>query len=240
VRKGTGDRGQGTGDSRQGTVASGRWPAKGERGVTLVELMIAITLVSALAVGMLMALRSGITTMDRINVRLEQNRRIMGLQQIVSRQIGGAIPVAGCRLNGGPNSLQLVTTYSINEGARGFPHLVVFSVAPDPAGGQRLQEIEYPYTSPGACGVNTPGAASQTLILASRLQSVAFSYHEPQAPNAALAGNWVGAWAQPLLPSAVRIETVPLDGGASNLPALAVYASIHVTMLQMPYADDYQ
>src|SRR5579863_8138534 len=116
-----------------------------ERGVTLIELLISVTLVAALAVGMLMALRSSLVAMERINTRLEANRRVMGLQQIVSRQISGVIPVTGCRLSGTSDALRLVTTYSVNEGARGFPHYVEFLVAPDPAGGVQLEEIEYPY-----------------------------------------------------------------------------------------------
>jgi type II secretory pathway component PulJ len=75
------------------------------------ELLIAITLVAALSTGMLMAIRSGLTTMDRINGRLESNRRVLGVQQIVSRQIGGVIPIkGGCALQGSSQSLRLVTT----------------------------------------------------------------------------------------------------------------------------------
>jgi hypothetical protein len=246
-----------------------------ERGVTLVELLISITLVAALAVGMLMAIRSGLTVMDRINVRLEQNRRVMGIQQIVSSQIGGAMPVSGgCRLIGTSESLQLVTSYSVGEGARGYPRMVMFSVARDPAGGVQLQEVESPYTRSGGCGVvepnpglqaffsqfgaaQNPGAQNQAakapadqpviptptgpiLVLASRLYSCRFSYRPPQRPDGTFLNTWADSWKLPVLPGAIRIETVPLDGVTSNLPALAVNAPIHITKLQMDYVDDYQ
>ncbi len=122
-----------------------RTRARRERGFTLIELMISITLVAALSIGMLMAIRSSLVAMNRINVRLEANRRVLGLQQIVSRQIGGAIPLTGpCALKGGIQTLSVVTTYSVNEGARGFPHVVIFSVLPDPLGGSQLLEEEFP------------------------------------------------------------------------------------------------
>jgi prepilin-type N-terminal cleavage/methylation domain-containing protein len=226
--------------------AAGRGARPTERGVTLVELLIVITLVAALAVGMLMAIRSSLTTMDRINARLEGNRRVMGIQQIVSSQIGGVIPMAGgCQLNGTPQSLQLVTTYSIGEGARGFPHVVAFRVVQDPAGGLQLEEIETPYTEGGGCGGSPSGPGSQTpgsetLVLARRLFSCKFSYHAPPRPDGGVVADWVDSYSAPLLPSGIRIETVPLDGVTSNLPALAVNAQIHVTRLQIPYLDDYE
>jgi len=211
-----------------------------QRGVTLVELLIAITLVAALAVGMLMAIRSSLTTMERINVRLEQNRRVMGIQQIVSRQIGGAIPVTGgCRFTGAADSMRFVTSYSVNEGARGFPRVVVFSVARDPAGGVQLEEAEYPYTGSGAagCAGDGPGALATPLVLANRLASCTIAYEDPQRFDSSLPGRWVQAWNNPLLPAGVRIDTQPLDGFTSNLPALAVNAKIHITRQNTVYVD---
>lgn len=228
-----------------------------QRGVTLVELLIAITLVAALATGMLMALRSSLTAMDRINVRLEENRRVVGLQQIVNRQISGTIPGGGnCRFIGMPGSLQLVTAYSIDQGARGFPHAVQFQVRPDPAGGVQLFETESPYAGgcgPLGAGIPPPGApvpsapvpgvpvaGTQTLVLATRLYSCRFSYRAPPRPDGSFLNAWADAWNLPLLPGAVRIDTVPLDSVKSNLPALAVNAPIRITKLQMDYTDDYE
>ena len=237
------------------TIRSGSYRGNRERGVTLIELMIAIVLVSALAVGMLMAIRSGLTAMDRINVRLEENRRVVGIQQIVVSQIDGAIPLTGlCRLNGLADSLQLVTNYSIGGGARGFPQIVLFSVVPDPSGGFQLREVEAPYpraaceadqvSSPGAPApiAPTPAASpnAETLVLARHLYSARFSYRGPPRADGTIVNVWTDSWNLPVLPGAVRIETVPLDGPTSNLPALADNATIHVTKLQMDYVDDYQ
>jgi hypothetical protein len=207
-------------------MMSGAIRVRPEAGVTLVELLIAITLVAALSVGMLMAIRSSLITMDKINGRLESNRRVLGLQQIVSGQIGGVIPIKGCALQGSPQSLRLVTTYSVDEGARGFPRVVAFSVEQDPEGGMRLVETESPYSG-GCQGGGAPSA--KPLILADNLASARFMYHEPQRPNSAGLGTWVPAWNDPVLPSAVRLETEPLKAMASNLPSLTVNVAIHIT-----------
>jgi prepilin-type N-terminal cleavage/methylation domain-containing protein len=203
-----------------------------ERGFTLMELMISITLVAALSIGMLMAIRSSLVAMNRINVRLEANRRVLGLQQIVSRQIGGAIPLAGpCALQGGVQMLRVVTTYSVNEGARGFPHVVIFRVLPDPLGGSQLLEEEFPYTGAGGCQ-GGPGVPIQPLVLASQLAGVRFSYHQAQRPNAAAnaAGpaTWRDTWNDQVLPSAIRLDTAPVHGLTSNLPSLSVNVVLHV------------
>ena len=70
-----------------------RFPNSG-RGVTLLELIIAITLVAALSAGMLMAMRTSLTALEKTQARLEDNRRTMGVQQLILRQVGGILMVA--------------------------------------------------------------------------------------------------------------------------------------------------
>src|SRR5271166_3577858 len=72
---------------------------RSERGVTLIELMIAITLVAMLSVGMLMAMRTSMITLEKTDARLQLNRRVMSAEQILSREIGGLMPVMGDCLN---------------------------------------------------------------------------------------------------------------------------------------------
>ena len=47
-----------------------------ESGVTLIEILIAVSLLSLLSVGMLMAMRLGFNTMDKTDSRLVRNRRV--------------------------------------------------------------------------------------------------------------------------------------------------------------------
>src|ERR1700686_2534258 len=97
-----------------------------ERGFTLVEVLIAITLVATLSVGMLMAMRTGMITLERIDARLQSNRRVMSIEQILARQIGGVMPVLGDCYGAAPGRvaafmgteqmLHLASTYSLAEG----------------------------------------------------------------------------------------------------------------------------
>src|SRR2546430_17234075 len=101
-----------------------------EAGVTLIELMIAITLVSAISAGMLMAMRTSLLTLDKTTARLQLNRRVMSVEQIMSRQIGGLMPVLGrCPgpvFVGTPTTLRMVSSYSMSEGARGEPRILMY------------------------------------------------------------------------------------------------------------------
>ena len=50
-------------------------------GVTLMELIIAISLLSLLSVGLLMAMRVGLNAMEKSNNRIMANRRVSGAQR---------------------------------------------------------------------------------------------------------------------------------------------------------------
>ena len=162
-----------------------------QRGVTLLELMIAITLVAGLSTGMLMAMRTSLLTYEKTAKKLESNRRFVKTQQILSNQIAEVIPVQGaCAgsegqtvagvsfLSGLPDALRLVTSYSIAEGARGYPQIVEYRVLPGERGGVRLVATEHPYTGPqsidGFCQ-GAPGGIAY--VLAENLAYCHFFYH---------------------------------------------------------------
>src|SRR5665213_924874 len=146
-------------------VARARYDsARGRRsqhGVTLLELMIAITLVAGLSTGMLMAMRTSLLTYQKTAKKLESNRRFVKAQQILSNQIAAVIPASGmCPvdenhtvtipsfLSGSPDTLRLISSYSIAEGARGYPQIVEYRVVPDERNSVRLVATESPYTGP--------------------------------------------------------------------------------------------
>ena len=130
-------------------------------GVTLLELMIAITLVAGLSTGMLMAMRTSLLTYEKTAKRLESNRRFVKTQQVLSDQISAVMPVQGACLgdagqtigipsflSGAEDTLRLVSSYSIAEGSRGYPQIVEYRVIPEPRGSVRLVATERPYTGP--------------------------------------------------------------------------------------------
>jgi prepilin-type N-terminal cleavage/methylation domain-containing protein len=132
-------------------------------GVTLIELLIAITLVSLLSVGMLFAIRVGLDALERTNTRMMANRRVLGAKRAIDQQIRGLIPVqafcaggpAGLPANarmvffqGDPRSMRFLSSHSLEEASRGYPRIVEYAVIPGREAGVRLIVNERLYTGP--------------------------------------------------------------------------------------------
>lgn len=223
----------------------------GSRGITLIEMIIAVTLVAAIITGLLMSMRTGLSAYQKVSQRLEDNRRAMGLDLAVHRQLGGIMPaVAPCAagprsvLAGDPGSLRFVSSSSLAEGARGYPRIVEYAVAPDPQGGVRLMMNERIYTGPSSViplcspqGFLPVALSPDSVQMAGRLAYCRFAYRKP-VPDSPQGAEWLPAWNLPDFPYAVRIEMAPLAPDPSRLPMLTVNAPVHVTRLVLqPYAD---
>jgi prepilin-type N-terminal cleavage/methylation domain-containing protein len=211
------------------------------RGFTLMELMISITLVAAIATGMLMAMRSGLLSLNRIQTRLDENRRGLGIQRILSAQLGGAIPArTGCAgpmspfaFRGTSSMLQMVSTYSMAEGARGSPHIVDYQVAPDEGGTVKLLVYERLYAGPASmtafCSPTMVAQESTSpFVAATHLAYCRFSYFQVIPEAQFRGGAWVNDWPGPVLPSAVHIEMAPAVPDSMRLPVVAITAPLYV------------
>jgi prepilin-type N-terminal cleavage/methylation domain-containing protein len=244
---------------------------RSQHGVTLLELMIAISLVAGLSTGMLMAMRTSLLTYEKTAKRLESNRRFVKTQQILSSQIAAVIPAQGlCPtgegqsiaipsfLSGSPDTMRLISSYSIAEGARGYPQIVEYQVVSSGRGGVRLVATERPYTGPQSttayCGspaaapsafefgarpatsTTQPGVASY--VLAEHLAYCHFSYHEPYDQNTFLETPWLPLWVKPALPAGVRIEMRPVAPETGGLSVLNVTVPIQVNRNPVLVYDD--
>jgi hypothetical protein len=217
-----------------------------ESGVTLIEILIAVSLLSLLSVGMLVAMRLGFSTMDKTDASLVRNRRVSNSRAIVENEIDGFIySVANYRpkptevnpipfLQTEAQSMRFVTAYSLEEGWRGRLRIAAMQVIPGENNqGVRLIVNETVYTGPDQAGLQIAGIerdpsgppivrftptlpGAQSFVLADRLAFCRFSYLEPR-PQAPFQ-IWRPDWVQPqLLPLAVRIEMAPLDSTPSEL-----------------------
>ncbi|MBZ5595973.1 MAG: prepilin-type N-terminal cleavage/methylation domain-containing protein [Acidobacteriia bacterium] len=137
-------------------------------GVTLIEVLIAVSLLSLLSLGILFALRVGMGALEKTDRRLMNNRRVAGAQRILQQQLAGFIPViavaapspdaaAGMKVpffEGREQSMRFVSTYSLSEASRGIPQILEFQVIPGEQGrGVRLVVNENPYSGPRSAGV---------------------------------------------------------------------------------------
>ena len=130
-----------------------------QSGVTLLELLIAVTLVSLLSVGILYAMRVGLLALEKTNNRLQANRRVVGVERVIEQQIGGLMPVpVQCMaapdqppgpafgfFQGEEQTMRFVSSYSLNEASRGYPQALEYAVIPAADGrGVRLIVNEIP------------------------------------------------------------------------------------------------
>src|SRR3977135_8792 len=123
--------------------ASNRVLSGSRAGVTLMELLIAVTLFSLLSLGMMYAFRIGLMAYSKTQNPLMDNRRVAGDQRILGQQIQGLIPVvAACGagpgsagtgtafFQGEPESMRLVSAFSLQEASRGMAQILEIFVAP--------------------------------------------------------------------------------------------------------------
>ncbi len=155
-----------------------------QAGVTLIEVLVAITLLSLLSVAMLFALRIGLMAYSKTNAKLMDDRRVAGAQRILEQELEGIVPAVGpCSgtpdavpgsepggpmfafFQAAPNAMRLVSTFSLQQGWRGRPQILELFVVPGDNGeGLRLVVNELPYSGPLAagrlCTALTPDPAS--------------------------------------------------------------------------------
>ncbi|HTA44150.1 MAG TPA: prepilin-type N-terminal cleavage/methylation domain-containing protein [Bryobacteraceae bacterium] len=238
-----------------------------QSGVTLIEILVAVTLLSLLSVGMLMAMRLGFSTMDKVDARMMSNRRVVNARGIIESEIEGFVltlaeyhpqpemTVSLPFLQTEPQVMRFVTTYSLEDGWRGRPQIAVLQVIPGESAGVRLIVNETPYTGREQAGGNIAGieqdqssgrrivhftavaSGPKSFVLADRLAFCRFSYLEPLFQ--APFQLWRPDWVQTQrLPQAIRIEMAPLDATPQGLHVTTVTAPVNVTRMPgVGYAD---
>lgn len=230
-----------------------------ERGVTLLEMLVAVTLLSLLSGGILIALHTGLNGMSKVKTRLMDNRRLAGVQRIIEQQVAGFIPVVSVCAPGGDQppvrlpffqgetqSMRFVSAYSLKEGWRGIPHVLEFQVIPgEPGAGFRLVVNEQPYAGARSAGIYCAGVQADE---ATGAPVPVFRPIEISPQSFVLADRlahcrfsflergrnpsedrWTPHWVQPRWPAAVRIEMAPLEPDAVRLRPVTATIPLHVT-----------
>jgi type II secretory pathway pseudopilin PulG len=218
--------------------------------MTLIEILIAVTLLSLLSVAVLVAMRMGFNTMDKTDAHLVHDRRVSNARRIIENEITGyTYSLANFRptpertisvpfVEWTEREMRFVTSYSLADAWRGSPRIAVMQVIPGENNrGVRLILNETLYTGPDQAGASiteinqgiasfapvAPGA--QSFVLADQLAYCRFEYLEPEAyPTAPL---WRPDWRRPgWTPLGVRILMAPLD----SKPAQSEIANVTVPM----------
>jgi prepilin-type N-terminal cleavage/methylation domain-containing protein len=238
------------------------------RGMTLIEVMIAVLLFAFLSLGILTALRVGMNAMDHANERLMSNRRAAYAVRILESQLTGFMPEAAVFrptpqspiqmmpfFQGEPASMRFVSTYSLQDASRGMPQILEYQVVPGAERGVRLVVNERPYTGPASAGAFCLGysfdpATGTRTPLFRPIQTSPESFvladklaycrflFETPPVNPMPAG-WLNHWVRSEWPLAIRIEMAPLDPDPSRLQPMTVTTAVHVTRhMEITYADN--
>lgn len=226
-------------------------------GVTLIELLIAIALVGMLTAGMMYAMRIGLTTMERSNDRMIGNRRVIGVDRVMHQQLASIMPVkAGCTatpdapvatvvfFEGEPQTLRFASSFSMEEGTRGYPRILEYQVIPGREGrGVRLVVNEFLYSGPLSAGVSCVGlqpaqngqlgryrpveVGPASFVLADNLERCSFLYKEElrEPPFE----RWLPVWRSARLPAAIRIDLAPLPETTERLHVMPVTVPLRIT-----------
>ena len=224
-------------------------PQRREAGVTLMELLIAVMLLSLLSVGLLYALRIGLNTYTKAQGKLMDNRRVAGAQRILEQELAGLVPVvADCGsglegpgtkaqfFQGDPEVMRFVSAFSLQGAWRGRPQILEIFVIPGSDGaGVRLVVNEIPYLGPQSVARICMGqnrfvpvsAAPTSFVLADRLAFCRFTFLD-QPVDLAMPLRWFPRFVGPTWPQAVRIEMAPLVPDPSRLQPASILAPIHV------------
>jgi prepilin-type N-terminal cleavage/methylation domain-containing protein len=228
-------------------------------GLTLIEVLIAVSLLSLLSVGMLVAMRLGFSTMEKTDAHLVQNRKVVNVRQIIESELAGftatravwhrdpqtALIIPFRQFE--HNSMRFVTAYSLQDGWRGRSQIAVLQVVPGEQNiGVRLIVNEFPYTGPEQAGlmVTDMQPDPETGLMITRYAPAA-----PGSQSFVLADKlaycrftyqerrftpplrvWLADWIQPLLPLGVRIEMAPLATGPAELHMSTITAPFPVNI----------
>jgi prepilin-type N-terminal cleavage/methylation domain-containing protein len=233
-----------------------------DRGVTLMEVMIAVTLLSLLTLAMFIAMRVGFNTYGKTQTKLMADRRVAGAQRILQQELNGLMPViSGCGASekgpplrfgffqGEPDRMRLVSTFSLQGGWRGQPQILELLVIPGEEKGVRLIVNEIPYAGPLGTAQLCLGfneklpifapitATDKSFVLADKLDYCRFSYlgmgEKPSDP-----GIWKAKWAEKGWPFSIRVEMAPLEPDPSRLQPVSLTAPIYlIRSTEIEYAD---
>jgi len=217
------------------------------QGLTLMEVLVAITLLSLLSAGMLMALRVAAGAWERTNTDLMLDRRIAAANAILHAALEGVVPAwvefrrptmasptLALFFQGQPESMRFVSAYSLDSGPRGGLRLLELQVVRAEQG-LRLLLNDQPHPGPAEAGRLIVGAVDDPLtrslrlffapivaqpssfIVADELAGCAFSYLSTAAPNEP--ARWLPAWSRSdQWPAAISIQLAPRGDSARLRP----------------------
>ena len=222
--------------------------ASNRAGLTLVEVLVAVTLLGMLSLGLVTALQAGVGAWQDSQEAMSLDRRIANANNLLHAELAGLVPILAepppNRANipqfpffqGEPAAMRFVSSHSLAAGIRSGLRIVELSVIRAEKG-QRLILNELPYRGPLSVGgfavdsledrssfsgrriVFAPiQARADSLVVADQLAVCRFSYLS-YPPDPEAPGEWLPVWTDTRkVPVAVRLELAPAKVDARLQP----------------------
>jgi len=202
----------------------GRFQFAQEWGFTLVEILVAVTLVAMMAVGLWAALRISINSWARGTENIDASQRNRSILDLVRKQMGSAYgAVAPVNLltgaasypifSGSETSVQFISLCSLRFYENPGLTMVSYDVVQDAQGNYELVQREAKYL-----GLDPEqqdyfiDSAEETLSIFDNLESFKFEYFDPGTQTTD--PQWVSAWdprETQSLPAAISMTFVTKD-----------------------------
>ena len=206
-----------------------------QAGMTLIELLIAVTLFGAISASMGVVLNIAFTSMNKIDDKVDFNRRIIASQRTLDQILQGMIPVvtpcAGqpVGISGIESGTRFLSSHSLTEGSRGRPQIVELFTATSPNGGVRLLLNERPYLGKRSLSIACAQpfqVVDSSFILADRLARCRFAFRRLDPASGTEV--WFPGWVFPEWPSGIRIDMAPLKFQANQIQPTTIFAPIFI------------
>ena len=201
-------------------------PVARSAGFTLLEVLIATSILGLMMLVLMGSLRVGAASWDAGENRMAQSERLYTLHRFLREHISVALPVSGMTargrneflFQGGSDFLEYVGSLPAQVKAGG---LYRFRWYVSDSGSERksLRLALYPYTGgqphrPGSLQEEPPAEveAVDDLEILDDLAYFRITYQArllPHQQTGAETAEWQDAWEQPVLPALVRIELAP-------------------------------
>jgi general secretion pathway protein J len=170
-----------------------------ERGFTLLELLLAITILGLLMSVLAGGLRFGARAWESGDARAEELTELAVVQGFLRRLIGQAQPLASREASGfvpaftgGSEAMALVALSPAHLGEGGFH---AFSIGFEEAGGGRRLVLVWEPLREGEAGLGAGGTPHRTVLLEG-IETASFAYLDPGGPDRPPA--WLTSWQDPL------------------------------------------
>ncbi len=200
-----------------------------QEGFTLLEIIVAVTLVALMAVGLWAVLRISISSWKRGTEFIDANQRNRAILDLVKKQMastygliapvdlqsGGVIyPIFA----GSGDSVQFISLSSLRFLENPGLTMVSYDVARDRQGGYALVEREAQYLGMDPTREGITDRRDETLInIFDNLTGFTFEYFDPGTPDTP--AQWVREWDAKetgRMPTAISMTMTALDSSGSN------------------------